>query len=114
MIREIFNNTSYLDAYCTTQDSSLLISSIDLKERINDEQLKIVSVFNNTDLALPFKVHQKLPFNTFNISDFIPDFKKDYVIVCSKGITSYEVTKKIKEKFPQLNVYSLVDGIEKY
>ena len=114
IIEDIFKNSTYLDAHCATQDSALLISNIDLKDGLADKQFEIISIINNVNQSLPFEVHQKIPYKTFNVDEFIPDFNKDYVIVCNKGITSYDVTKKIKEKFPQLAVFSLVNGIDNY
>ncbi|MDP3314017.1 HesA/MoeB/ThiF family protein [Lutibacter sp.] len=110
----IFKDSNYLDIHCSTQDSSLLISSEELKKRINDKNIEVVSVLNNVDTLLPFKVSQKIPYKNFDVNTFTPDFKKNYVIVCPKGITSYDVTLKLKDKFPSLNVFSLFEGIEKY
>ncbi len=114
IIEDIFENSLYFDTNCSTQDNSLLISNSELKERLNDEKMEIISVINNVNTAIPFEVHQKKPFISFKINDFIPDFKKEYIIVCNKGITSYTVTEKLKEKFPQLQIFSLAEGIEKY
>lgn len=114
IFKDIFKNTIYIDAHCTTQDSALLISASELKKRIQDEKIEIVSVIDNLDTPIPFEVHQKIPYKTFNAENFIPDFKKYYVIVCNKGITSYDVTQKLKEKYPSLSVFSLFKGIEKY
>lgn len=113
-IESIFKNTIYVDESCKTQDSSLLISAAELIKKLNAPEIEIVSVINNLDAILPFKVHQKIPFKDFDIEKFIPNFNKDYVIVCNRGITSYEVTTKIKSKFPSLNVYSLFEGINGY
>ena len=113
-IEDIYQNSTYSDTSCNIQDSTLLISNLELKERISDENIEIISVINNVNTTVPFEVHQKRPFISFNIDKYVPDFEKEYVIVCSKGIMSYTVTQKIKEKFPELNVYSLVNGIEKY
>lgn len=113
-IEDIFKNTYYIDTDCTVQDSALLISNSELKKRLQDKKMEIVSIINNGDRPIPFDVHQKLPYNTFNVENFVPDFKKYYVIVCNKGITSYDVTLKIKEKYPLLSVLSLFEGIEKY
>jgi adenylyltransferase/sulfurtransferase len=113
-IDEIFQNSSYLAENCDIQDNSLLISNSELKSRFKDSNLEIISVINNVNTPIPFEVHQKRPFISFNLDTFNPNFEKDYIIVCNKGITSYEVTKKIKEKFPKLNVFSLVNGIENY
>ena len=85
-----------------------------LKEKIGNTALEIVSVLNNSDEFLPFKVHQKMPYNNFNIENFQPNFKKHYVMVCKKGITSYEITLKLKEKYPSLSVLSLAEGIINY
>ncbi len=113
-IKAIFEKSDYLGATCANQDSSLVISASVLKEKIGDSTLEIVSVFNNLDALIPFKVHQKLPYNVFDVENFQPDFKKHYVIICSKGITSYEVTLKLKEKYPLLSVVSLSEGIINY
>ncbi len=113
-IKSIFESSEYLAESCTTQDASLLISASALKEKMDDSTLEIVSVFNAPDAFIPFKVHQKKPYNTFKAENFQPDFNKQYVIICAKGITSYEVTLKLKEKYPLLSVLSLADGTINY
>ena len=114
IIRDIFKHTQYIDTDCTVQDSSLLISNSELKKRLADKKMEIVSILNNGDTPIPFEVDQKIPYNRFNVENFVPDFKKYYVIVCNKGITSYTVTLKLKEKYPLLSVFSLFEGVEKY
>jgi adenylyltransferase/sulfurtransferase len=113
-VESIFKNAIYLDAHCKTQDSALLISAAELSKKLNDPTFEIISVFNNLDTILPFKVHQKIPFKDFEVTKFNPDFSKNYVVVCSRGVTSYEVTLSIKTKFPALKVYSLSEGIDGY
>ncbi len=114
IFKDIFKKFNYLSEQCETQDSSLLISCDELKSRLNDENIKIVSVVNDINAKLPFEVDQKIPYKTFNVEDFIPDFKKYYVIVCKKGITSYDVTLKLKEKYPLISIFSLSEGVDKY
>ncbi|SNR55867.1 HesA/MoeB/ThiF family protein [Lutibacter flavus] len=114
IFKDIFNDSTYLSEQCETQDSSLLITCDELKSRLIDENIKIVSVVNDINATLPFEVDQKIPYTTFNVDDFIPDFKKYYVIVCNKGITSYDVTLKLKEKYPLLSIFSLSEGIDNY
>ena len=92
----------------------MLISASELSKKLSDPIIEIVSVINNVDAQIPFKVDKKLPFKDFDIDKFIPNFDKNYVIVCNKGINSYDVTLKIKSKFPTLNVFSLVEGIDGY
>jgi adenylyltransferase/sulfurtransferase len=114
IFKDIFKNTHYIDTDCTVQDSALLITNSELKNRLHDKKMEIVSIINHGNTPVPFDVHQKIPYNSFNVENFVPDFKKYYVIVCSKGITSYEVTLKLKKKYPLLSVFSLYEGIEKY
>ncbi|PKP12658.1 MAG: molybdopterin biosynthesis protein MoeB [Bacteroidetes bacterium HGW-Bacteroidetes-3] len=113
-IKSIFEKSNYVAETCENQDISLLISALGLKEKIDDSTLEIVSVLNNPEEFIPFKVHQKKPYNTFDIENFQPDFKKKYVIICNKGINSYDVTLKLKEKYPSLSVLSLAEGIINY
>jgi adenylyltransferase/sulfurtransferase len=114
IFEDIFRNSNYLDAHCTTQDSALLISSSNFKKRVKDSNIEIVSVINNLQTVIPFEVHKKIPHKIFDIEMFIPKFDKTYVFVCEKGIKSYDITQKIKNKFPDLAVFSLFEGIEKY
>ena len=114
IFEDIFKDSNYLDAHCKTQDSALLISASELKKSMNSKNIEIISIYNNTDAFLPFEVQQKLPYKAFDAKKFIPNFEKDYVIVCEKGITSYQVTLKLKERYPSLNVFSLFEGINKY
>ena len=113
-IENIFKNSIYLDAHCKTQNSSLLISSSELNKIITDPKTEIISVINNLDASLPFKVQQKISYNEFDVAKFIPNFNKQYVIVCNRGITSYNVTLKLKRKYPNLSVFSLSEGINNY
>ncbi|MHB1146838.1 MAG: HesA/MoeB/ThiF family protein [Lutibacter sp.] len=113
-IKSIFENSDYVVETCANQDASLLISASALKEKIEDSNWEIVSILNNSEEFIPFKVHQKIPYNVFDIENFHPDFQKNYVIVCKKGITSYEITLKLKEKYPSLSVVSLSEGIINY
>ncbi|MDO9037033.1 MAG: ThiF family adenylyltransferase, partial [Lutibacter sp.] len=113
-IKAIFENSDYVVETCANQDPALLISAFELKEKIGDSSLEIVSILNNSEEFIPFKVHQKMPYNVFDIENFHPDFQKNYVIVCKKGITSYEITLKLKEKYPSLSVVSLSEGIINY
>jgi len=113
-IDEIFNNSDYMETYCETQDTSLLISVSEFKKIITEINIEVISVLNHIDVPIPFKVHQKIPYKIFDVEKFKPDFNKQYVVICKKGITSYDVTLKLKEKHPTLSVLSLTGGVEKY
>jgi adenylyltransferase/sulfurtransferase len=113
-VEEIFKNSDYSEYYCETQNKNLLISASEFKKIKSENSTEVISVLNHTDAPIPFKVHQKIPYKTFNVEDFKPNFEKKYVVICRKGITSYDVTLKLKEKFPKLTIFSLVEGIESY
>jgi molybdopterin/thiamine biosynthesis adenylyltransferase len=113
-IEDIFNSSSYVADNCEVQNNSLLISSSELKEKLNNSSIEIISVLNNVNALLPFKVHQTLPYNTFKVENFSPNYEKKYVIICKRGITSYDVTLKLKQKFPNLNVLSLDKGLDSF
>ena len=113
-IQSIFEKSNYLAETCENQDASMLISASELKEKIDDSTIEILSLLNNSEEFIPFKVHQKMPYNAFDVENFQPNFEKHYVIVCKKGITSYEITLKLKEKYPLLSVVSLSEGIINY
>ncbi|MGV8947280.1 MAG: HesA/MoeB/ThiF family protein [Lutibacter sp.] len=113
-IESIFNKSTYMEVGCELQNPEFLIKAQELKNRLNNNNLEIISVINNLETKIPFKVHHKIPYQNFSSVKFVPDFKKEYVIVCNKGISSYDVTLKIKNKFPVLPVFSLYEGIEKF
>ncbi len=113
-IQEIYSKEEYFDVRCEIQNNDLLISAGELKKRKTDENLQIISVIENVETELPFEVNLKTPSSKFDITTFDLSLKKDIVIVCLKGISSYRVTKIIKKQFPQARVYSLKNGIENY
>jgi sulfur-carrier protein adenylyltransferase/sulfurtransferase len=113
-ISEIFEQSNYLQLNCTFQDEKLCISASKLRVELYDNQIEIISVINNLDTVIPFKVNRKIPHKVFEIANFKPISNKKFVIVCNKGISSYDITLKIKEKYPDLAVFSLTGGIENY
>ena len=56
----------------------------------------------------------QIPFQTFNMNNFKVNKNKKYVLVCQRGITSYKAATMLKNKFPELNVFSLTGGISSY
>ena len=106
----IFKNTTYLDEGCSTQDPSFLIEADAFKKIMNDDAFRIINVGNSYEIPLPFKVHHQVSLTSFNADDFSPDFTKSYIVVCKKGISSYEVLLQIKEKYPMLSIFSLKEG----
>ena len=113
-ISEIFNISDYLEVYCELQNENLTISAEDFKRKMTNNSTEIISILNHTDFKLPFKVHQNIPYKNFDVKKFIPNFDKKYIIVCKKGITSYDIALKLKEKYPELSVLSLSGGTTNY
>lgn len=117
-ISEIFENETYVDAACEVQDEELLISAEELKKELSLQpkikKLKIISIVENTDVDLPFKVDDKIPFSKFDVDNIQLSPDKKYVIICNKGITSYTATLMLSEKYPNIKVLSLKNGIINY
>lgn len=111
-IASIYNRQPYFDASCGVQHSDWLITSKALQNKLGDATLEIIAVLPN--LETPFKVQQTLPIQEFNLHTFKFDLNRVYVIVCQTGVTSYRVTKQLREKHPALNVLSLKGGISSY
>ena len=118
MIQKIFDAESYYDLNCEIQDETLLLTSETLKKELSNvtsnNNLKIISVIENMDTIFPFKVDIKLPYSEFQFDQIAFTTENKYVVVCNKGITSYDVVKRIKEKNPDLKVLSLRGGLLNY
>lgn len=110
----IFNNNSYFDARCQVQDESLLIDADELKKRIDDGNLKIISVIENQSVPPPFPIDLHMPLSSLDPSKLESFTENIIVVICQKGISSYTATEQIKKQFPRLSVYSLKNGIDQY
>ncbi len=113
-ILKTFKNEDYLDANCEIQDKNILISAKDLKQKINNKSLQIISVAEDLNIKLPFEISKKIPLSKFKVDGFKVDLDNEYIIVCKKGILSYVATKDLKDKHPNLKVFSLTRGTENY
>lgn len=113
-IKKIYSEENYFDARCEIQDPDLLIVAEDLKKKINDPGLQILSVIEDIDTSLPIKVDYKIPLSKIDVSKLDLIDNKDLIVVCSKGVSSYSVTKEIKQQFPQIKVLSLKNGIDNF
>ena len=114
-IRSLFENENYTDVNCEVQDEKLLISAVELRDKIsNCENLKVISVIENIDAELPFKVDLKIPLSRLEIEKIEIEKDKEYVVICNKGISSYTVVQRIKKAYPNLNILNLKNGIINY
>jgi len=117
-VEQIFEKETYNDVACVLQDERLLISSKELKKELSvqskNKNIKIISVVELSDIGLPFKSDDNMPFSKFNIDSVQLSPNHEYVIVCNRGVTSYTVTLLLKEKYPNLKILSLKNGITNY
>ena len=123
-IAQIFKSYTYFDAACEAQNPDWQISAEELKKRLSEnachtnpkeigpESLHLVAVLPN--LKLPFKVHQTIPIQEFDVNKFQVDQGKTYVMVCQKGFNSYKATKQLKERYPEAKILNLTGGIAMY
>ena len=117
-IQDIFDNESYINSIDDIQDESLLISANRLRKKLSHGEaslgLHIISVIEDIDTKIPFYVHKKIPLSQLKIEDIYFNEAHEYIVVCNKGISSYIATLKIKEKYPDVEVFSLKGGISNY
>ena len=98
-VKTLFNNDTYFDVRCQIQDESLLIEAEELKKRIHDENLKIISVIENQTISFPFSVDIRMPLSELDPAKLESYSASKIVVICQKGISSYTATKKIKKKY---------------
>lgn len=110
----IFKNEHYFDARCEIQDERLLIEADQLKSKLTDEKVKIISVMADPNFPMPFPIDLHMPNSNFDASKLEPFSRNEIVVVCQKGISSYTATKRIRNEFNDLKVYSLKNGLENY
>ena len=117
-IRAIYSEEDYYDASCEVQDPALLISSDELRNKLlspkDAEGIEIISVIEDINALIPFKVNVRIPLSKLNLEEQQFDLEKKYVIICNRGISSYEATKRIKKQHPKLKILSLEKGIINY
>jgi molybdopterin/thiamine biosynthesis adenylyltransferase/rhodanese-related sulfurtransferase len=111
-IAKLFKVQTYLDAACAAQNVDFQISATALKEKIKDANLEIIAVLN--DLKLPFNVQQTIHIDDFDADKISIDKSKTYIMVCQKGLNSYKATVILRNKYPDLEAFSLTGGISNY
>lgn len=113
-ILKIFKKEEYRDSSCDIQEERLLILADDFKQRMNEDNVVIISVIEELALKAPFKVADEISISDFDVESLKIDIGKVYFIICKKGLLSYIATELLKEKYPDLDVFSLKGGIENY
>lgn len=113
-VAAIYNNENYFDARCEVQDQDLLIEANQLRTKIKDGNIKIISVIADPDFPIPFSVALRMPNSKFDAAKLTPFMNNEIVVVCQKGVSSYATTKRIRKEFTGLSVFSLKNGLENY
>lgn len=113
-IAVLYNNENYFDARCEVQDERLLIEAGQLRNKLRDGNIKIISVIADPDFPMPFSIDLTMPNSKFDTAKLAPFMSNEIVVVCQKGISSYATTKRIRKEFSGLEVFSLKNGLEKY
>ena len=118
-IKEIFQDSLYVDTNSPEQREEWLIANEELKNLIREKSdHQIISVIEDISTSLPFEVDKKIPFSKFeDLSAFIGkrlSQNKTFIVVCQRGISSYMATEKLKSLYPQVKILSLNNGINKY
>ncbi|WP_148868623.1 HesA/MoeB/ThiF family protein [Tenacibaculum adriaticum] len=111
-IQKLFETENYFATSCEVHNPDWLISSEELKSELLNENIEVISVLEN--LKLPFSNYKTIHFSDLPNSNFHPQKNKKYIMVCVKGITSYEATAMLKKQFPEAQIYSLENGISSY
>ena len=111
-ITKLFKMQTYTDVSCMLQNLDFQISATALKEKIKDGNLEIIAVLN--DLKLPFNVQQTIHIEGFDADKISIDKSKTYIMVCQKGLNSYKATVILRNKYPDLEAFSLTGGISNY
>ena len=113
-VATIFEKNSYFDAACLVQDKGLLMDAKQLKNKLSNDRIKIISVIGDPEYPIPFPVDLHMPNSKFDQSKVEPFISNEIIVVCQKGVSSYEATQKIKKTFPSATVYSLKSGLDNY
>ncbi len=113
-IQSIFNNTSYYSDLCTVQDENLLIIKDELNKLITKEKITIISVIEDVKTKLPLKNVLQIPLSNLLKNPISLKENEKYVIICNKGISSYQATLFLKKLYPKTKILSLKNGIESF
>jgi len=112
-ISTLFSNETYTDLSCALQAENLLITADTLKVQLknNKDKLYFISVIENQNVPVPFRVDTKIPLSKFKPKALKIPTGKTCVVVCQRGITSYMAVKALKKVYPKLKVLSLKEGV---
>lgn len=111
-IASIFEKESYLPQNCDIKKNIIFLNKEEFWEKIQQDNIVIISFSGN----LPQKKHSDklIRLRYFNFDPFRMPVKFDYeyVLICEKGLMSYDAALAFVEAHPSLKVYHLANGIE--
>jgi adenylyltransferase/sulfurtransferase len=113
-IKEIFKKETYNTDNCNFQSKELIISKKELEQIKDLQNIEIISVIEDKNIALPFDRVTKIPFSKLKEKTISLKQSKKYIIICNRGITSYKATLLLKDLHPDVSILSLEYGIDNY
>ena len=113
-VTKIYNNENYITNNCDYQKEELLITKEELKNKLNNENVKFISVIEDINTKLPFDKVHKIPLSKLKENPISLEKDKQYIIICNKGISSYDATLFLKKLHPNTSILSLKNGINSF
>ena len=113
-IEKIYKNETYQVDFCINQLEEFTISKKDFLQKIKQSNVNIISVIEDQHTILPFKKVTKIPLSKLKENPIELDKNKEYILICNKGISSYEATLFLKNKHPNITILSLKNGISNF
>ena len=113
-INKIYNCENYLTNNCDYQKEEFLITKTQLNKIVDNKNVKIISVIEDVNTKLPFDKVHKIPLSKLKENPISLKKNKQYIIICNKGISSYEATLFLKKSHPNTSILSLKNGIKNF
>ena len=113
-IEKIYKNETYQIDFCANQLEEFTILKKEFLHKIKQPNVNIISVIEDQNTILPFKKVTKIPLSKLKENPIELDKNKEYIVICNKGISSYEATVFLKKRHPNITILSLKNGISNF
>ena len=107
-----FENENYQSVNCDLSNHIKKINATEFWDKMKSDNIVVLSFsgklpgnkYNEKVIRMPY----------FNFNPFIMPIKPthDYILICTKGLLSYDAAIALNEAHPNLNIYNLEDGTE--
>lgn len=111
-ILTIFEKENYTPVNCEMVDTIIKLNAQEFWDKLKQENVVVLSFSGNLPLKKYADKLIRLPY--FNFDPFRMPIKPnhDYILICEKGLLSYDAALALVEAHPKLNVFNLENGIE--